>query len=193
MSKIHPARRLPFDDILTGMAIARGKGLVSRKDDPETGRAIFCYTQRCVFERAWDDFTLMARGLILHPGERRVVATPFPKFFNFGERDGTTRLVSLKFLRSWMVPWRLFIIMAADGALRPKALSIQVRRVGRRLESQNERLHTLCQGLPTLPRRSIQKTGLLCITLNPLSCSFPRISQMVTKPHMRRFVHCPQR
>ena len=33
--------------------------------------------------------TLAARGLILDHAARRIVATPFPKFFNAGERDGT--------------------------------------------------------------------------------------------------------
>jgi RNA ligase len=36
-------------------------------------------------DKAWNQFTLMARGLILCPSEKRVVATPIPKFFNYGE------------------------------------------------------------------------------------------------------------
>jgi RNA ligase len=35
---------------------------------------------------AQDDITLLARGIILDPKNKRVVATPFPKFFNVGER-----------------------------------------------------------------------------------------------------------
>lgn len=35
---------------------------------------------------SWDAFTLLARGLVLHERTRQVVATPFPKFFNLGER-----------------------------------------------------------------------------------------------------------
>lgn len=82
---IHPAKQMDFDVLFSGLEAAREKGLISRRDDPTTGRAIFCYTQRCVFEKAWDQFSLVARGLILDPDERRVVATPFPKFFNIGE------------------------------------------------------------------------------------------------------------
>ncbi len=46
---------------------------------------LYTYAERCVYEAAWDRITLAARGLILDPVGRRVVATPFPKFFNAGE------------------------------------------------------------------------------------------------------------
>lgn len=83
---IHPARSMPFDDLYAGMEAARAAGLVTRKDDPTDGRAIYCYTNRCVYENGWNDFSLLARGLILAPADKAVVATPFPKFFNAGER-----------------------------------------------------------------------------------------------------------
>lgn len=87
-AKRHPARDMPFADLLAGMDAAHAAGMVSRKVDRETGRVLFCYTNRCVYDNGWDDFSLMARGLILHPDKQRVVATPFPKFFNAGERGG---------------------------------------------------------------------------------------------------------
>lgn len=83
---MHPARMMPFDDLMAGMDSVCEAGMASRRDDPATGRALYCYTNRCVYENAWDEFSLLARGLILHPAEKRVVATPFPKFFNAGER-----------------------------------------------------------------------------------------------------------
>jgi RNA ligase len=85
---LHPARTMPFADLWAGMNAAHTAGMASRKVDQETGRVLFCYTNRCVYDNGWDDFSLMARGLILHPDEQRVVATPFPKFFNAGERGG---------------------------------------------------------------------------------------------------------
>jgi RNA ligase len=82
---IHPARDIPFDELLAGLEAARAAGNVVSKQCP-AGRAIYVYSAHCVYENAWDRFSLMARGLILHPQERRVLATPFPKFFNAGER-----------------------------------------------------------------------------------------------------------
>jgi len=78
---IHPARRLAFDDLLGGLraAVAEKRVAEVRSDD---GLSLFCYTNRCVYDKLWDDFSLMARGLILDPESKRVVATPFPKFFN---------------------------------------------------------------------------------------------------------------
>jgi len=84
---IHPARQMPFDDLIAGLEAAQAAGNVISKQCP-AGRRIYVYSARCVYENAWDEFSLMARGLILHPRERRVLATPFPKFFNAGERGG---------------------------------------------------------------------------------------------------------
>lgn len=57
---------------------------------------IICnYTQRCAYDRKWDDATMICRGLILRLDDvweqateiREVVALPFKKFFNVGEGD----------------------------------------------------------------------------------------------------------
>ncbi|MGE3854384.1 MAG: RNA ligase [Planctomycetota bacterium] len=62
-------------------------GRLREVPDPDgSGLCIFDYTQQCAWDRAWDDFTLAARGLVLAP-DGRVVARPFPKFFNLGEPD----------------------------------------------------------------------------------------------------------
>jgi len=49
---------------------------------------LLIYTPRCVYEDGWDEFTVMARALIVDEAAGQVVATPFPKFFNVGERRG---------------------------------------------------------------------------------------------------------
>lgn len=51
---------------------------------------LFNYTDRCTFERAWDEYTLAARGIIFERDTGRIVARPFDKFFNYEEhsRDG---------------------------------------------------------------------------------------------------------
>ena len=79
---------MPYDTLLAGLEAARAAGLVYRKFHPPTGLALYIYAPRCVYEDGWNAFTMIARGLVLHPAERRVVATPFPKFFNAGERHG---------------------------------------------------------------------------------------------------------
>ncbi len=81
----HPARLLSYREITDGLGAAKAAGLVNERQDGDY--SLFCYTQRATYERAWDEFTLMARGLILNRKRECVVATPFAKFFNFGERD----------------------------------------------------------------------------------------------------------
>ncbi len=49
---------------------------------------LYDYTTRTIFDGLWNEITLIARGLILDDAGR-VVARPFPKFFNLGERPET--------------------------------------------------------------------------------------------------------
>ncbi|MDB5289662.1 MAG: ligase [Phycisphaerales bacterium] len=79
----HPARRMPFDELRAGLAdgVARKTINVSRDGDLE----LYGYSSFCQFEQQWDLFSLIARGLVLDVSAKRVVATPFPKFFNFNE------------------------------------------------------------------------------------------------------------
>lgn len=60
------------------------QGLISMAPS-EDGLLLYNYANRCVFEKAWDQFTLMARGLVLDEAGN-VIARPWPKFFNLGER-----------------------------------------------------------------------------------------------------------
>lgn len=48
---------------------------------------LYGYTDKCTFDRNWNQFTRVARGLILHRETGEVVAKPFPKFFNLGEME----------------------------------------------------------------------------------------------------------
>ena len=59
--------------------------LLSCQKHPEADLLIYNYTHRCQFEHAWDDVTLMCRGLIVHP-DGTVHAQPFKKFFNLDEK-----------------------------------------------------------------------------------------------------------
>lgn len=86
MSIIHPARRFDYATLLDMLHHARSQCNVNMVQQPETGLALWCYTKKAVYERAWHDpAVVLARGLILDIPGRKVVATPFPKFFNIGE------------------------------------------------------------------------------------------------------------
>lgn len=112
----HPARRMPFDQLLAGLERARGLGFVHRRSDPASRLHLFVYTQRCVYEDGWDEFTLMARGLITDEAAGRVVATPFPKFFNAGERRGEAP--NLPFEAYEKLDGSLVIVFRHDGTWR---------------------------------------------------------------------------
>lgn len=73
---------------------------------------IYKYTEKCVFERAWDDLTLMCRGLIVNENTGEVVARPFQKFFNKEEHEGAdSKLPQI----NWNQGFRVFEKM--DGSL----------------------------------------------------------------------------
>ena len=81
---VHPAHTMPFADLAAGLRAARDERLVYERPGPD-GLTLYVYTERCVFESAWTPITKAARGLILDHTARRIVATPFAKFFNVGE------------------------------------------------------------------------------------------------------------
>lgn len=58
---------------------------VRRQAHPELPLSILNYTEAAAYDRAWNDVTRQCRGLIYETGTLRVVARPFPKFFNHGE------------------------------------------------------------------------------------------------------------
>ena len=113
---IHPAHTLSFDDLWDGLLEAHAKGFVYRRTDPVTRLQIFAYTPRCVYEDGWDTHTMLARGLILDPEAKRIAATPFPKFFNAGERRGD--IPDLPFEAFEKLDGSLIILFHHDGAWR---------------------------------------------------------------------------
>ena len=90
---VHPAHTIPFDELVTRLKAARDQRVVYERYDSQSGRpgglTLYVYTERCVYDGLWDLATISARGLILDLAATKIVATPFPKFFNLGERDGT--------------------------------------------------------------------------------------------------------
>lgn len=85
ISAIHPARAMDFDDLQKGLQKEVQAGYIMCKTDESLGLEIYKYSNSCTYDKHWNVFTLIARGLILAPKEKQVVATPFPKFFNYSE------------------------------------------------------------------------------------------------------------
>ena len=62
------------------------KGLVSEDVHPEDSNVhIFNYTQKCQFDKLWDEVTMQFRGLIMNIKTGEILARPFKKFYNYGE------------------------------------------------------------------------------------------------------------
>lgn len=80
----HPARRMDFDTLYAGLRAEMAAGNVSEVTGPD-GLTLYSYTIDCQFGKKWNVFSLIARGLVLDVANKAVVATPFPKFFNYGE------------------------------------------------------------------------------------------------------------
>lgn len=80
---MHPALQLPFDSLLENLEEERRAGFLSRKE--HGALVLYNYNRFCTFKRHWTPFTRIARGLVLVPKEKRIVALPFPKFFNYSE------------------------------------------------------------------------------------------------------------
>ena len=89
MSARHYARTMPFADLAAALADAVRDGAVNaRRCAARPGLVLYVYSQRCVYENLWTPVIETARGLVLDHDAGRVLATPFPKFFNLGERPG---------------------------------------------------------------------------------------------------------
>ncbi len=76
------------------------KGLLSKKISPCGLLALYDYTEKCQFDKEWDEVTLNHRGTVYELETGDVVARAFPKFFNFSElnpEEQKTKLQSKNF------------------------------------------------------------------------------------------------
>lgn len=62
------------------------RGLVVKQSHPTLPLDIYNYSRTCQYSKAWDSITLACRGLVLDR-DGKVIAKPFPKFFNMEELD----------------------------------------------------------------------------------------------------------
>lgn len=82
---IHPAATVSFEDLLNGLMNEVEKGTVNEIKD--NNLSLFVYSRSCVYEKEWNFYSLMARGMILDIHNKKIVSLVFPKFFNYGERE----------------------------------------------------------------------------------------------------------
>lgn len=93
------------------------KQYVRRVNSSDGKLTLYNYTNKCTYDRAWNDVTRYARGIIFERATGRIVAIPFPKFFNVGEMP-ETRLENLPdepYLVSKKMDGSLGIIYHYDG------------------------------------------------------------------------------
>jgi len=109
----HPATTMSFNKLYKGLMERVGKGYINVQRG--LGLEIFSYSKSCVYDGAWDKFTLMARGLILDPHfqNKRITGLCFPKFFNFGEVS--TKLPNLHFTTSIKMDGSLGLVFFHRG------------------------------------------------------------------------------
>lgn len=80
---VHPARRLAWDELHAGLQRGVEAGHIYRSAEGDL--CLYTYSHSVVYENGWDEFSVMARGLIVRPSTKEILATPFPKFFNYAE------------------------------------------------------------------------------------------------------------
>lgn len=94
---IHPALSFSFQDLVQGLETWVQEGSILRSDSIQANGkvlSIYNYSKGCQFARNWNQWTVMARGLILEHESvdnrttGRIIAIPFPKFFNATEQEG---------------------------------------------------------------------------------------------------------
>lgn len=82
-NKTNPIMLKPFEE-------ERKRGNISRKDNFNGDLCLYNYTEQCTFDRAWNDVTKSSRGIVFEASTGKVVAFPFPKFWNYSELMGTS-------------------------------------------------------------------------------------------------------
>ena len=80
---MHLASKYTFQELYENLLQRVDQGFI---DVQESGSLrLFNYSKSCTYEKAWDDFTRMSRGLVLCVDEQRIVGWCLEKFHNFQE------------------------------------------------------------------------------------------------------------
>jgi len=90
-------------DIIDGEQLGREvlAGNVRIQTHPEFPELkIANYSDQCAYNHHWNDVTRMTRGLIYNSETEEVLARPFPKFFNFDEKEAP-RILDDQVVYAW--------------------------------------------------------------------------------------------
>ncbi|MAE81260.1 MAG: hypothetical protein CMB80_00900 [Flammeovirgaceae bacterium] len=99
----HPAHRVSFDELYQALEDGCEQGRIFSQE--KDGLKLYHYSRGPVYDGLWDTYSLIARGLILCPLEKRIVALSIPKFHNHHE------------LTSWVPPESFTCTEKVDGSL----------------------------------------------------------------------------
>lgn len=86
MHPIHTLLSQGFDSFYKKLVQQVELGNVDRQEWIN-GLVLFDYSRQCQFEQAWNEITIVARGLVLDVPNKKIAALPFPKFFNLGQHN----------------------------------------------------------------------------------------------------------
>lgn len=75
--------KLDFDLLLSELEAEVENGNINRKD--MAALSLFDYTRECQFSGSWNRATRISRGLVLDVVNKKLIALPFEKFFNYGD------------------------------------------------------------------------------------------------------------
>jgi RNA ligase len=62
-------------------------GLIRTKDNLNGKYTVLCYSEKVQYEKLWDEYTSMCRGLVVGRRTCEIISRPLRKFFNLGEVD----------------------------------------------------------------------------------------------------------
>ena len=79
----HPASGYSFTDLINGLNELVDQGQVNRKQSPNGHYILYNYAS--IVSVKWTPVMTLARGLVVDPVKEKIVALPFPKFFNHNE------------------------------------------------------------------------------------------------------------
>ena len=87
------------------------KGLIKKQNHPKLNIAIYNYTDKCVYDKAWDNITSNFRGLILD-NSWLLIARSFNKFFNLEQLE---KVPKWEFIMEEKLDWYLWILFHTNN------------------------------------------------------------------------------
>lgn len=85
-SNRHWSRCIDYDTLIPSLEKEVSMKYVVKKKHPDYPHLVlYNYTSRAMKSKDWTKARLISRGIIIDTNQKQIIATPFPKFFNYGE------------------------------------------------------------------------------------------------------------